>query len=63
MKVNTHLSVMATCSNMADPVLLFQFPEMEVRLKRTTGFHNMNAKKFGERNGFSVDRLCCGSTD
>lgn len=28
-----HLSVMATCSNMADPVLLFQLPEMDVRLE------------------------------
>lgn len=24
---------MATCSNMADPVLLFQLPEMDVRLQ------------------------------
>lgn len=29
-----HLSVMATCSNMADPVLLFQLPEMDVRLEK-----------------------------
>lgn len=28
-----YLSVMATCSNMADPVLLFQLPEMDVRLE------------------------------
>lgn len=25
---------MATCSNMADPVLLFQLPEMDVRLEK-----------------------------
>lgn len=29
-----YLSVIATCSNMADPVLLFQFPEMDVRLEK-----------------------------
>lgn len=33
-KRSTHLSVMATCSNMADPVLLFQLPEMDVRLQK-----------------------------
>lgn len=32
--VQTHLSVMATCSNMADPVLLFQLPEIDVRLEK-----------------------------
>lgn len=29
-----HLSVMATCSSMAEPVLDFQLPDMEVLLKR-----------------------------
>lgn len=28
----SYLSVMATCSSMAEPVLAFQFPEMEVLL-------------------------------
>lgn len=31
---NAHLSVMATCSSMAEPVLDFQLPDMEVLLKR-----------------------------
>lgn len=31
---SAHLSVMATCSNMADPVLLFQLPEMDVLLEK-----------------------------
>lgn len=30
--VTSYLSVMATCSSMAEPVLAFQFPEMEVLL-------------------------------
>lgn len=30
----THLSVMAICSSIADPVLAFQLPEMEVLLQR-----------------------------
>lgn len=32
---SAHLSVIAICSNMAEPVLAFQFPEMDVLLKNT----------------------------
>lgn len=31
---DAHLSVMATCSSMAEPVLDFQLPDMEVLLQR-----------------------------
>lgn len=30
---SAHLSVIAICSNMAEPVLAFQFPEMDVLLQ------------------------------
>lgn len=29
---NTHLSVMATCSSIAEPVLVFQLPDIDVLL-------------------------------
>ena len=35
--VTSYLSVMATCSSIAEPVLAFQFPEMEVLLYQNKG--------------------------
>lgn len=41
---------MATCSNMADPVLLFQLPEMDVRLKKKSemGILSLHTKVEGQ---------------
>lgn len=38
--VNTHLSVMATCSSIAEPVLVFQLPDIDVLLKCVTNDNN-----------------------
>lgn len=35
-EVLSHLSVMATCSSMAEPVLVFQLPEIDVLLQSRT---------------------------
>lgn len=34
-----YLSVMAICSNMAEPVFAFQFPEIDVLLGKTNKLH------------------------
>lgn len=39
----SYRSVMATCSSMAEPVLAFQFPEMDVLLWQSTRIRDASA--------------------